>query len=69
MQRAILSVAVLAIATGLATFGIIDLVAKGYGLLAWGYIVLLAVPLLTVGVWRILRERARERAGTAHGRV
>ncbi|HUP24058.1 MAG TPA: hypothetical protein VNB06_14085 [Thermoanaerobaculia bacterium] len=53
MQRAILSVAVLAIATGLATFGIIDLVAKGYGLLAWGYIMLLAVPLLTVGVWRI----------------
>jgi uncharacterized membrane protein YkvI len=69
VQRALFSLAMLAIATGLATFGIIDLVAKGYSLLAWGYIALLAVPLLTVGVWRILRERARERAGAAAGVV
>jgi uncharacterized membrane protein YkvI len=54
-QRATFALALLAIATGLANFGIIDLVAKGYGALAWGYILLLAVPLLTIGVWRIVK--------------
>ena len=48
-----LSVGVLAVAMLLSRIGIIDLVAKGYGMLAWAFIVLLAVPLLTVGVWRI----------------
>jgi uncharacterized membrane protein YkvI len=56
-QRAALSVGALGIATGLATFGIIDLVAKGYSTLAWGLILLLALPLLTVGVVRVLRAR------------
>jgi uncharacterized membrane protein YkvI len=55
-QRAAISVVALAIATGLATIGIIDLVAKGYLALAWGFIVLLALPLLTVGAVRIFRK-------------
>ena len=61
-QRAAISVAVLAVAVGLAQFGIVDLVAKGYGALAWGFIALMAVPLLTVGVYRIVKgETAVER--------
>jgi uncharacterized membrane protein YkvI len=64
-QRAAIAVALLAVATGLASFGIIDLVAKGYGALAWGYILLLALPLLTVGVWRIAKGRGAERAEAA----
>lgn len=58
-QRAAISLLALAIATGLATIGIIDLVAKGYSALAWGFIVLLALPLLTVGVYRIARSANR----------
>ena len=54
MARVVLSLAVLSAALLLSRIGIIDLVAKGYGMLAWGFIVLLAIPLLTVGVWRIL---------------
>lgn len=54
-QRALIATAVLGVATLLARFGIIDLVARGYGALAWGFILLLALPLLTVGVWRIAR--------------
>ncbi|HVS13877.1 MAG TPA: hypothetical protein VMV46_08135 [Thermoanaerobaculia bacterium] len=60
-QRTAIAVALLAVATGLANFGIIDLVAKGYGALAWGYILLLALPLLTVGVWRIAKGVAGAR--------
>jgi uncharacterized membrane protein YkvI len=54
-QRALFSTAVLGAATLLARFGIIDLVARGYGLLSWGFIALLAFPLLTVGVVRLIR--------------
>ena len=57
-QRVGISLVVLATATGLAQFGIIDLVARGYSMLAWGFIALLAVPLLTIGVWRISRGHA-----------
>lgn len=55
-QRALLSVALLGAATLLARVGIIDLVARGYGLMAWGYIVLLLVPLCTRGVFLMVRH-------------
>ena len=37
----------------LSKFGIIALVGKGYGNLAWLYLVLYTIPLLTIGIWRI----------------
>ncbi len=37
-------------------FGIIDLIAKGYVALAWIFLVIFVIPLLTVGVWRIFRK-------------
>jgi uncharacterized membrane protein YkvI len=55
-QRVALSVGILGSATLLAQFGIVALVERGYGALAWGFIILLAVPLLTVGVWRLRRS-------------
>ena len=33
--------------------GLVDLIAKGYGLLTYAFIVLLIVPVLTVGILRI----------------
>ena len=32
--------------------GLVGLIAKGYGLLTYAFIVLLVVPVLTIGVWR-----------------
>jgi uncharacterized membrane protein YkvI len=40
----------------LANFGIIALVAKGYGSAAWLSLVLLILPLLTVGTWKMFRS-------------
>ena len=54
-QRAAVSLGVLVLSVLLARFGIIELVARGYGALAWGFIALLALPLLTVGVIRMGR--------------
>ena len=39
----------------LSTFGIIDLVARGYGTLAWGFIALVVVPLFVVVPYRAFR--------------
>ncbi len=54
-HKAVTAVGVLVAAAGLSTFGIIDLVAKGYGTLAWGFIALVVLPLFVVVPWRSLR--------------
>ncbi|MGN0954303.1 YkvI family membrane protein [Dialister sp.] len=57
-RRAQVTVAILAASAVLAKFGIIDLIAKGYNALSYAIIVLLLVPLLTVGLYKIVkRER------------
>jgi len=40
----------------LSQAGIVALIAQGYGTLAWGFMVVYIVPLLTVGVWRIIKS-------------
>lgn len=39
----------------LAQVGIVDLVARGYGTLAWGFLLIYTLPVLTLGVARIAR--------------
>jgi uncharacterized membrane protein YkvI len=52
--RLIIAVSVAVVAILLATrIGLIDLIAKGYGYLAWVMLAVYAVPLATIGVWRI----------------
>jgi len=55
--RPVIAVALLAVSLGLAKFGIITLVARGYGLISWGIFVIYFVPLVTVGLYRIIRRR------------
>lgn len=40
---------------GATAVGIVDLIARGYGLLSWVFIAVLIIPLMTLGLWRILR--------------
>lgn len=52
--RPTIAVAALLVSITLAVrFGIIDLIASGYGTLTWAFILVFVVPLLTVGVWRV----------------
>ena len=37
---------------GATAIGIVDLIARGYGMLSWVFIVVLILPLLTIGVWQ-----------------
>lgn len=39
-------------------FGLVELIAKGYRVLAWMLIAVFVLPLLTVGAWRLARRRA-----------
>lgn len=53
-QEAIIATIIIAVSIALAKFGIITLVAKGYGTLAWIFFAIFFIPLVTVGVIRIL---------------
>lgn len=56
-QSALMSGAVLAGAALLSQVGIIDLVAVGYTAMAYAFLALFALPLVTVGLYRILVSR------------
>jgi uncharacterized membrane protein YkvI len=58
-QVAALTVGVLALAAALSRLGLIDLVAKGYTAMAYGFLLLFALPLMTVGLARILATSSR----------
>jgi uncharacterized membrane protein YkvI len=40
----------------LASFGLIDLIAKGYGTLTWLFLVIFVIPILTLGIWKIRQQ-------------
>ena len=54
-QKALTAVLVLVAAAALSTVGIIDLVARGYGTIAWGFIALIILPLFVVVPYRAFK--------------
>lgn len=44
---------------GAGSVGLIGLIAQGYGLLTWVFIAVFAVPVLTIGPWRLSTLRSR----------
>jgi uncharacterized membrane protein YkvI len=56
-QRPMVAVIILLIAFGLSTFGLIDLIAKGYGTISWGFFVVFIIPLMTIGIYKIASTR------------
>jgi uncharacterized membrane protein YkvI len=54
-QNAAIAVGILALATILSKIGIIALVAKGYTYMAYGFIIFFIVPLVTIGIVRIMK--------------
>ncbi len=47
----------LIVASLLSEFGIVDLIARGYGGIAWGFLFVYLIPLFTVGIYRLLSDR------------
>lgn len=55
--HAVVALAGMLISAGLATVGIIALIAQGYGTISWGFFVVYVIPILTVGVYKIYNHR------------
>jgi uncharacterized membrane protein YkvI len=51
--RPAVAVAFLGLGTFISRFGLIDLIARGYGTLTVGFLLIYVLPVLTLGVWRI----------------
>ena len=51
--RAACAIVLLALGASLAKFGLVDLIASGYGTLTWAFIVIFVIPVLTWGIWKL----------------
>ncbi|MBN1294189.1 MAG: hypothetical protein JXB48_20305 [Candidatus Latescibacteria bacterium] len=52
--RPVIAIAMLTLSTAISSFGIISLIAKGYGALSWGFFAVFVIPLFTVGLYKIM---------------
>jgi uncharacterized membrane protein YkvI len=57
--RPLVAVLMLSAAALLSRFGLVALIARGYGTLTWAFLVIFVVPILTVGVLKIRRALPR----------
>ncbi|HPF45955.1 MAG: hypothetical protein KDF58_07500 [Alphaproteobacteria bacterium] len=55
--RPLIAIFILFTAIVLATkFGIVNLISQGYGTLTWIFIILIIIPLFTIGMWKIIKS-------------
>ena len=59
--RPAIAIVALVAGTALARYGLIDLIARGYGTLTWLFLVVYVIPILTLGVFRLRSRRIAER--------
>ena len=52
-QHALIAIGFMLAAMLLSTFGLVALVARGYGAVAWGFLLFYALPLVTIGVYKL----------------
>lgn len=50
-----IAIAAILVSTALSHLGITRLIAEGYGTMAWGFLLVYVVPLLTIGIYRIIK--------------
>ena len=53
--RPAVATALLAAGAVISQFGLIGLIAQGYGTIAWGFLFVFVIPVLTLGVWKASR--------------
>jgi uncharacterized membrane protein YkvI len=60
-QRPVVAVGFLCLGMCLSIFGLINLIAKGYGTISWGFFVVYVIPMITLGLAKIIREKSSHR--------
>lgn len=53
-----MTAAILIMALLFAKIGIIDLIGKGYSLIAYGFIIVYLIPLILVGTYKVVKHGA-----------
>jgi len=54
--HAMIAVSLIGVSAILSLWGITNLIAQGYGSMAWGFLFVYVIPLLTIGLYRIIRS-------------
>ena len=54
--RPVIAVGLTLIGVGVSTFGLTGLIAKGYGTICWGFLIVYVIPTLTIGISKIRKE-------------
>lgn len=52
-SRALIAIVAILVSAGLSLWGITNLIAQGYGMMAWAFLAVYVVPLMTIGIYRI----------------
>ena len=55
--HSVIGIGILLCCAALAQFGVIALIARGYGTIGWAFLILYIIPLVTYGLYRILQNR------------
>ena len=63
IAHAVLAVSAIVVSAILSLWGITMLIAQGYGTMAWGFLAVYVIPLVSIGVYRIFREKSQEPVG------
>ena len=56
--RPAVAVGLLGLGAFVSSFGLIELIARGYGTMTIGFILIYVIPVLTLGVWKIVQAPA-----------
>ncbi len=54
--HAVIAVSSIGVSAILSLWGITRLIAQGYGTLAWGFLIVYVIPLITIGLYRIIKS-------------
>jgi uncharacterized membrane protein YkvI len=54
--RPVTAVGCIALGTVVSTFGLTGLIARGYGTITWGFFIVYVIPMLTWGVYKIIKQ-------------
>jgi len=57
IAHAVLAVSAIIVSALLSLWGITRLIAQGYGTMAWGFLLVYVIPLLSIGLYRIIRSK------------
>ena len=56
IAHAAIAVSAIGVSAILSLLGITMLIAKGYGTMAWGFLLVYVIPLMTLGLYRIIKS-------------